>query len=191
MSFSQVPSPAQLDAVLAQLQRYFDYAGRVGRVPLPPAWHTSDPGLLRLCLPTALRREPPYRVSMVADDYGSVYCPPASLDLRVRCSLPVPVPPPNCVRAGYWHLAEEVLVAPAHAWLLLLPTEPLAPPVGIVVLTGQLLAWLRHAPSPNCLTYFGTCVDGGYLTPANLAAGLPAAPTDYRSLNDWTQLRYC
>ena len=99
--------------------------------------------------------------------------------------------PAGCVRAGQWQLGEEVSAAPGHAWLLLLPDALPALPAGVVVRTGELLAWLHQGPSPGCISYFGASATVGYLAPTELAAGLPPASTAYYSLNDWFQLRCC
>ncbi|MET4073617.1 hypothetical protein [Hymenobacter sp. UYCo722] len=187
------PTPAQLQAVLAQLNGCFGHYGPVQQLPLPAAWSHPDPGLLRLRLPAALRRASPWMDPICPDyQYQETYCPPNTLDLRVRCSLPVSMLPAGCARAGHWPLGEEVLAAPAHAWLLLLPDAPIpAPLAGVVVLTSQLLAWLRESPFPGYLSYFGTSATDGYLAPTELAAGLPLASATHYSVNDWTQLRYC
>lgn len=193
MPIVHLPTPAQLQAVLLELRSCFGRYGPVQQLPLPAAWPNPDPGLLRLRLPAGLRRETPWMDPVCTDyRYRETYCPPNTLDLRVRCSLPVSALPAGCARAGHWLLGDEVLAAPGHAWLLLLPDAPLpAPPAGVVVLTGQLLAWLRGAPSPGCLSYFGTSASGGNLAPAELAAGRLPASTIHCSLNDWSQLRYC
>lgn len=187
------PVPSQLQAVLAQLKSCFSHYGPVQQLTLPSAWPNPDPGLLRLRLPAALRRDSPWMDPICPDyQYRETYCPPNTLDLRVRCSLPVPTLPAGCVQAGHWPLGEEVLAAPGHAWLLLLPDAPIpAPPAGVVVLTSQLLAWLRESPSLGLFSYFGTSDTVGYLAPTELAAGLPLASTTQYSLNDWSQLRYC
>ena len=192
MRTAPVPTPNQLQAVLAQLNGCFGHYGLVRRLPLPAAWPNPDPGLLRLRLPPALRREPPWSDQICSDYlYREIYCPPNVLDLRVRCSLPVSALPAGCVRAGYWQIGEEVLAAPGHAWLFLLPDAPPASPTGVVVRTGDLLNLLQKAPLPGCLSYFGTTATAGYLVPTELAAGLHTALTAHNSLNDWPQLRYC
>ena len=189
MRTAPAPTPAQLQAVLAQLNSCFGHYGPVRRLPLPAAWPTADPGLLRLRLPAALRRGPPGWDPIGSDYlYREIHCPPNVLDLRVRCSLPVPDLSPGCVRAGQWRLGEEVQAAPGHAWLFLLPN---APPAGVVLRTGEVLAWRRKGPSSGCLSYFGTSVTAGCLASTELAAGLPPALTFCCSLNDWSQLRFC
>ena len=192
MRTAPVPTLAQLQAVLAQLNSCFGHYGPVRQLALPAAWSTPDPGLLRLRLPAALRLESPWMDQICSDYlYREIHCPPNVLDLRVRCSLPVSVLPAGCVRAGQWQIGEEVPAAPGHAWLLLLPDALPASPAGVVVLTGELLAWLHKAPSPGCLSYFGTSATVGYLAPTELAAGLPPVSTAQHSLNDWFQLRCC
>ena len=192
MRTAPVPTPAQLQAVLAQLNSCFGHYGPVRRLPLPAAWPNPDPGLLLLRLPAALRREPPWSDQICSDYlYREIHCPPNVLDLRVRCSLPVSVLPAGCVRAGQWQLTEEVPAAPGHAWLLLLPDALPASPAGVVVRTGELLAWLHKGPLPGCISYFGTSATVGYLAPTELAAGLPLVSTAQYSLNDWFQLRCC
>ena len=192
MRTAPMPTLVQLQAVLAQLNSCFGHYGPVRRLPLPAAWPNPDPGLLRLRLPAALRREPPWSDQICSDYlYREIHCPPNVLDLRVRCSLPVSALPAGCVRAGQWQLGEEVLAAPGHAWLLLLPDALPALPAGVVVRTGELLAWLYKGPSPGCISYFGASATVGYLAPTELAAGLPPASSAYYSLNDWFQLRCC
>ncbi len=184
------PTPAHRQAVLAQLNGCFGHYGPVRELALPAAWPNPDPGLLRLRLPAALRLESPWMDPVCPDyRYRETYRPPNALDLRVRCSVPVPALPAGCVRAGQWPLGAEVLAAPAHAWLLLLPDAPPAPPAGVVVRTGELLAWLRKGC--GCLSYFGTLATAGYLAPTALAAGSVTVSPTYRSLNDWFQLRCC
>ena len=187
-----MPTLVQLQAVLAQLNSCFGHYGPVRQLPLSATWSTPDPGLLRLRLPAALRLESPWSDQICSDyQYREIYCPPNVLDLRVRCSLPVSALPSGCVRAGQWPLGEEVLAAPGHAWLFLLPDALPAPPSGVVVRTDELLAWRHKAASSGCLSYFGTSATAGYLAPTELAAGLPLVSTAHYSLNDWYQLRYC
>ena len=59
MRTAPMPTPAQLQAVLVQLNSCFGHYGPVRQLPLPAAWPNPDPGLLRLRLPAALRLEPP------------------------------------------------------------------------------------------------------------------------------------
>ena len=192
MRTAPMPTQAQLQAVLAQLNSCFGHYGPVRQLTLLAAWPNPDPGLLRLRLPATLRLYPPWMDQVCTDYlYQEAYCPPNTLDLRVRCSLPVSALPAGCIRAGHWQLGEEVLAAPGHAWLFLLPAALPAPPVGVVVRTAELLALLHKSPSPGCLSYFGTTATAGYLAPTKPAAGLPPASTAHYSLNDWTQLRYC
>ena len=193
MRTAPVPTPAQLQAVLAQLNSCFGHYGLVRQLPLSPAWPTPDPGLLRLRLPAALRLEPPWSDQICSDyQYREIHCPSNVLDLRVRCSLPVSAAlPAGCVRAGQWQLGEEVLAAPGHAWLLLLPDALPASQAGVVVRTDELFAWRHKAASSGCLSYFGTSATAGYPVPTELTAGLLPASTAHYSLNDWSQLRYC
>ena len=60
MRTAPVPTPAQLQAVLAQLNGCFAHYGPVRQLALSAAWPNPDTGLLRLRLPAALPLEPPW-----------------------------------------------------------------------------------------------------------------------------------